>query len=45
MRLGYHGTLTEAFLFVMNVFEKNEVFEDLCLMQMRKQVSRELSKA
>lgn len=29
MRLGYHGTLTETFLFVMNVFEKKEGFEDL----------------
>jgi len=45
MRLGYHGTLTGTFLFVMNVFENNEGFEDLCIMQMRKQASRELSKA
>ena len=34
MRLGYHGALTETFLFVMNVFDENN-FEDLCLMQMR----------
>jgi hypothetical protein len=29
MHLGYHGTLTETFLFVMNVFEKKEGFEDI----------------
>jgi hypothetical protein len=44
MHLGHHGTLTGTFLFVMNVFKKNESFEDLCIMQMRKQASRELSK-
>jgi hypothetical protein len=45
MHLGHHGTLTGTFLFVMNVFKKNEGFEELCIMQKRKQVSRELSKA
>ncbi len=45
MRLGYHGTLTGTFLFVMNVYEKSEGFEDLHLIHMRKQISRELSKS
>jgi|APFre7841882654_1041346.scaffolds.fasta_scaffold134212_1 hypothetical protein len=29
MRLGYHSTLTETFLFVMNVLENKEGFENL----------------
>jgi hypothetical protein len=44
-RLGHHATLTGTLLFVMNVFKKNEGFEELCPMQMRKQASRVLRKA
>jgi hypothetical protein len=33
MRFGHHGALTGTLLFVMNVFEKNEGFENLRLMQ------------
>jgi hypothetical protein len=42
---GHHATLTGTLLFVMNLFKKNEGSENLCLMQMRKQASRVLSKA
>jgi len=31
-RLGHHGTLTGTLLFVMNVFKKNEGFEEPCPM-------------
>jgi len=44
-RLEHHGTLTGTLLFVMTVFERKEDFEDLCLLQMRKQASRVLRKA
>jgi hypothetical protein len=37
MRLGRHGALTGALLFVMNVFKKNGGFADLLLIQMGKQ--------
>jgi hypothetical protein len=43
MHLGYHGTLTETFLFVTNCFDKNKHFEVQCIVQMRKLVRREWS--
>jgi hypothetical protein len=40
MRLGRHGALTGTFLFVMNVFNKNEGFAGLRLIKKQSRTMR-----